>query len=200
MSSFRMALPTVFFHEGRYTNHPADPGGATDWGISVEFLRKTGDLNHDGFQDGDINHDGRIDIQDIRKLSRENAENLYRMYFWENQGYEKISDQIVATKLFDLAVNMGNRMANRLSQRAIRSAIRITLEEDGILGNASIRAINLANPVKLLPALKSEAAGFYRSIRLKNGHHNQFIRGWLNRAYSDPVFEPSSMMENLTAR
>lgn len=185
MSDFRRALQTIFLHEGRHVDHPSDPGGSTDWGISLRFLMQTGDLDRDGWRDGDINHDGEINVMDLRSLSREDAENLYRIYFWERNRYEKITSQVIATKIFDLAVNMGSHAAHLVAQRAIRSAIGMRMTEDGILGPKSLSAINMINPLSLMPAIKSEAAGYYRSIRYKNSR--DFLNGWLNRAYSDPI-------------
>ncbi len=185
MAILKLALPTIFLHEGRYVNHPNDPGGATNFGISLRFLKSTGDLDKDGWPDGDINHDGRIDTDDIKQMSEVNAVNLYGMYFWARFDYGRIDDQDIATKIFDLCINMGNVGAHKCMQRALRSASGIILVEDGILGSQSFKAINTANPLKLYPALKSEAAGYYRSIKYKGSE--DFLRGWLNRAYSDAV-------------
>ncbi len=185
MASFDLALPTIFQHEGGYAYFPADPGGATVWGISLRWLRTLGDLDHDGFMDGDINHDGDVNTIDIRTLSKHNAIEFYRTHWWDKYRYENIGDQEIATKLFSFSINMGSQPAHRIIQRAVRSAIGIKLDEDGILGLKTLHAINMAKPIKLLPALKSEAAGYYRSIRLKDGDEKKFISGWLNRAYSD---------------
>lgn len=185
MAELKLALPTIFFHEGRYVNNPKDPGGATNFGVSLRFLLKTGDLDKDGWLDGDIDHDGDIDIDDIKQMKMPDAAKLYDLYFWSKYGYANIYDQDIATKVLDLAVNMGPRGSHRCVQRAVRSSIGNILVEDGDLGSKTFSAINLSNPMELLPALKSEAAGYYRSIKY-NGAQD-FLRGWLNRAYSDAV-------------
>ncbi len=59
------------------------------------------------------------------------------------------------------------------------------LSDDGVLGPKSIIALNDYPTYMLLPALKSEAAGYYRSLKY-NGSQD-FLKGWLNRAYSDMV-------------
>lgn len=188
MASLKLALPTIFLHEGRYVNHPSDPGGATNWGISLRFLKTTGDLDKDGWLDGDIDRDGDVDIDDIKKMSEDDAAHLYDLYFWSRYNYAEIEDQLVATKVFDLSINMGSVGSHKCVQRATRAALtNMVLAEDGVLGKQSLKTINLANPTKLLSALKSEAAGYYRSIRLKDGNEKDFIKGWLNRAYSDAI-------------
>ncbi len=74
-------------------------------------------------------------------------------------------------------------MAHRLIQRALRSAGRDVIE-DGLLGPKTIAAINAVDVSDLLAALKSEAAGYYRSIAASNPKQRKFLKGWLNRAYS----------------
>lgn len=185
MAEFSLAINTVFKHEGRYVDDENDAGGATNYGISLRFLLSTGDLDKDGWRDGDINHDGDVNVEDIKFLSITDAEDLYRRYFWDKSGYDRIHDQVIATKLFDLAVNMGNHGANKIAQRAVRSAIGLKLDDDGILGLRSVAGINMSDPKILLPAIKSEAAGYYRAIRTKGA--NTFLKGWLNRAYSNPI-------------
>lgn len=187
MSEIKLALPTIFLHEGRYVNNPKDPGGATNYGVSLRFLLQTGDLDKDGWLDGDINHDGKIDIADIKAMTETDAARIYDLYWWSKYGYGKINSQTIATKVFDLAINMGEIGAHKCVQRAVRAVNGSVLVDDGILGQTSMGAINNVNPLQLLPAFKSEAAGYYRSIRLKSGNEQEFIKGWLNRAYSDMV-------------
>lgn len=179
MSDFDVAIKTILKHEGGYVNDKDDPGGATNYGVSLRFLIKTGDLDRDGFLDGDFDQDGDIDIDDIKKMSLDNAKNIYRLYWWDKYKYALINDDEVATKVFDLAVNMGATQAHKCVQRAIRAANGQTLVDDGILGNQSFAAINNCPSIVLLPAIRSEAAGFYRSL-----NKPKFIRGWLNRAYA----------------
>jgi lysozyme family protein len=95
---------------------------------------------------------------------------------------EQIDDENIATKFFDLAVNMEIPQAVRLIQRALRSAGQ-TVADDGIIGPVTLAAINKADPTDLLAALKSEAAGYYRLIANANPSQQRFITGWLNRAY-----------------
>lgn len=187
MADFYKALPTILLHEGLLVNNPKDPGGITNYGISLQFLLSTGDLDNDGYLDGDVNHDGVIDANDIKAMDQEKAAHLYKLYFWDKFGYGKLEDDAIATKIFDLCINMGALPAHRILQRGIRAAVGLKLQEDGILGLRTFAAVNMCKPPILLTALKSEAAGHYRSIRLKNNNQSEFIDGWLNRAYSNMV-------------
>lgn len=179
MSNFDTAIVTVFKHEGLFVNDKQDPGGATNFGVSLRWLQSIGDLDGDGFLDGDFDLDGDVDIDDIKNMTKEDAYKLYRLHWWEKYQYEKINNQIIATKVFDFSVNMGSKLSHKCVQRAIRAASGTKLIDDGVLGVKSLEAINTANHNLLLVALRSEAAGFYRAL-----NKPKYIEGWLNRAYA----------------
>lgn len=179
MSNFNTAVLTVLKHEGGYVNDPQDTGGATNHGISLRFLKAVGDLDNNGFLDGDFDLDGHVDVHDISKMTQDDAINIYRHHWWDKYQYDRIINQSIATKVFDLAVNMGAKQAHICLQRAVRSACGVELLEDGVLGIKSIAAINNAPQSELLAAFRSEAASFYRSL-----NRPRYLNGWLKRAYN----------------
>jgi lysozyme family protein len=179
MSDFNLAIPIVLQHEGIYSDDPKDPGGPTRYGISLRWLKHLGDANGDDRPDGDLDHDGDVDGIDIRSLSKAQAMELYRVHWWNKYRYEHIASQVIATKTLDLAVNMGSQAAHRCLQRAIRAASGLVLTEDGVLGPLTFQAIDRSDPLMLLAAFRSEAAGFYRSLQ-----QPRYLNGWLNRAYA----------------
>lgn len=176
MAAFDEAVATVLEHEGwdRYSDHPADPGGATKWGISLRFLRRLGRL-------GDVDGDGDVDADDIRKLSREQAVAIYREYWWDRLRLAELGHQGVATKVFDLAVNMGSAPAVRLLQQALVTAGE-PVEVDGILGSQTLGAVNRTNPELLLELLRVQAARYYHALVDQDPDLVVFERGWLRRA------------------
>lgn len=182
---FLAAVALVLKHEGGFVHDPADPGGATNFGVSLRFaqaeLAKDGD--GDGFLDGDFDRDGDVDVGDIRAMSLEDAADVYFRHWWQRHGYDRINDQAVATKVFDLAVNMGAPQAHKCLQRALRAAWFPTAD-DGVLGPQTLSSTNAAEARSLLAALKSEAAGFYRGLAAAKPPLAKFLPGWLNRAYS----------------
>lgn len=173
------AIRTVLGHEGWgvYTDDPADPGGATRWGISLRFLRGQGRLV------GDIDGDGDVDAADIKALTRSQAVDLYGNAFWDRYDYRRFFEGDLAIKTFDLAVNMGPKAAHRCLQRALR-AVAIEVVDDGVLGPKTLAAVNSANGKVLIVAVRSEAAGYYRILEARRPPFKRFIEGWLNRAYS----------------
>jgi lysozyme family protein len=179
MSSFVLAIPIVLQHEGVNSFDPHDRGGPTHYGISLRFLKTLDELEDTGFSVGDINHDGVIDEKDIQDLGCKDAIALYQHYWWQPYGYERIENQTLATKVFDLTVNMGSKASHRCLQRAVRAASSVCLREDGIFGAQTLAAVNSLDAALLLVAYRSEAAGYYRSLQ-----QPRFEAGWLNRAYA----------------
>jgi lysozyme family protein len=157
---FLKAFDYMLKHEGGYVNDSADPGGETRYGISK---RSYPNLN-------------------IKDLTLDQAREIYHRDFWTKAKCESINDENIATKFFDLAVNMGINQAVKLIQRALRAA-GTQVVEDGVIGPITLAAINKADPTDLLAALKSEAAGYYRLIAQANPSQKKFLDGWLNRAY-----------------
>lgn len=187
MADFDKAIPTVLMHEGLLSDDPDDTGGTTKFGISLQFLRQTGQLSQSDFSVLDINQDGLLNAEDIKAVTKAEAIKVYKKYWWDKYGYIAISDQNIATKIFDLAVNMGPCGAHICAQRAVRAAIGLALIEDGKLGYASFTAINMCKPDLLMCALKSEAAGYYRSIKSESA--SKYIKGWLRRAYDSVIMD-----------
>ncbi len=171
---------TVLRHEGGFVNDPRDAGGATNYGISLRWLKTIGDLDGDGFLDGDLDRDGDVDWQDITKMTVEQAKGYYRKHWWDAFRYDRIDSQRLATKVFDLAVNMGPRRAHRVVQQACNTLIKLTrLPETGYLGPLTCGALNALNEGEVYRAICDQAAAYYRSL-----NRPEYVSGWLKRAYA----------------
>jgi len=162
--AFTRAIDRLLGDEGSYVDNPADPGGETKFGIT---RREYPDL-------------------DIAALTRTDAVAIYFRDWWQRYRYSELPGPI-ATKVFDLAVNIGPDHAVRCLQRALRACGRRVLE-DGVLGRATTTAVVAANQLAMLAALRAEAAGYYRALAaLERGKRadgdQEFLNGWLNRAY-----------------
>lgn len=160
MSHFEKAIETVLKHEGGYVNDPADPGGETKFGISWRQYPNV----------------------DIKNLTREDAIEIYRRDYWKPYRFDEIDSQNVATKVFDLAVNMGHNRAFKVLQQALQ-AVKEKVVIDGVLGPRTLAAVNRVPGNELLPAIRSEAACYYRLLVAKRPDLVKFINGWMNRAY-----------------
>ena len=167
MSDFVDAIGTVLEHEGGLSDHPADPGGLTNMGITLGTFRE-----YRGPQ---------ASSDELRHLSRSDAEAIYRDLWWDRYGYGRIGDQRCATKLFDASVNMGATRAHVLAQQAT-NALGTALAVDGILGEHSIDGINACDPERWLYAYAHQLMGFYQDLTHRKPELAVFRRGWLRRA------------------
>ena len=183
MSDFNAAIPTVLAHEGGYSNDPADSGGATNFGISLYWLKSLGTLQDShGALVADVNHDGRVDISDIKTLTKDEAVEFYKTLWWDHYHFERIADQDVATKLFDTAVNVGGVTAVKMAQSALECFTPMTV--DGVLGPITVQAINSISAEVFLCCFRNVQARRYADIVAADHSKIVFFGGWLKRAAS----------------
>lgn len=181
MADFDKAIKVVLQHEGGYVNNPNDPGGVTNYGISLRFLAQ-----HPN--EGDFNQDGHVDAEDIASMTWEQAKKVYCAFWWDPFKYSLIPDQTIATKVFDFAINMGATRSHMLLQQSLNSTYDVKLTCDGVLGPASMRVLCAVadgdEEQKLLKAYSDAAWAFYQSLIAKNPKLVVFQKGWKNRAYA----------------
>lgn len=177
MADFEQAISIILKHEGGYVNDSADPGGATKYGISLRYLKNLSN------NQGDLNADGIVDVNDVKNMSLQQAIAIYRKDWWYRYNYYLINDQTLATKIFDMAVNMGGGQAHKLLQRACNRVIgQDALKVDGLLGPKTLSQLNLLQAGQLLTVLREEMANFYHNLVKQKPSLAKFLRGWLNRA------------------
>lgn len=162
MADFKLAIPTIFKHEGGYQNDPDDRGGETNYGICK---RSYPDL-------------------DIARLTADQAEAIYERDYWTPLRLDQFTDQSVATKLFDTAVLIGRSRAVRFLQRAVQAAGGGLVEVDGAIGPKTVTAVNACSPLLLLQSLKQQLATFYEGLVEAVPTDKKFLTGWLTRANS----------------
>ena len=122
---FDICLDEVLRHEGGYADHPSDPGGATNLGITRQTLadwRK-------------ISPWWALEKSEVRGLKREEAARIYRANYWERSGAEHLPEGLDLA-LFDFAVNSGPDRAVRVLQVEVGAVV------DGRIGPLTLDAIN----------------------------------------------------------
>ncbi|HLP30542.1 MAG TPA: glycosyl hydrolase 108 family protein [Geothrix sp.] len=166
------ALAFTLGNEGGYTNHPADPGGATNFGIiQRELDRWNGSHPELNFP------------ADVRDLTPQLAETIYRTNYWRWDG---LADAPLAIKLFDIGVNCGTGTSVKLLQRAINKLLPKPIDVDGQLGPTTLGAANAQNPAALMAALCQTQREYYQAIVDRNPSQSVFLKGWLIRAARVP--------------
>ena len=170
MAMFELAIPIVLRHEGGFNNVVGDPGGATNFGVSLRWLKSQGLA-------GDLNHDGDVDIADVKMMTQQDAEGFYRRCWWDKYNYGAILAQAVATKVFDMAVNLGAPRAHKIVQSVLG------VVADGVLGPKTLNELNSQPSLKVILNLQNTQAQFYRDLVAANPARQKFLQGWLNSAY-----------------
>jgi lysozyme family protein len=154
--SFVTSLAHVLKHEGGYVNHPSDPGGATNWGITRDTLAQW--------------RDRHVTIEEVQSLSKEDASLIYKANYWDAAKCASMPSGI-ALIVFDGAVNHGvGGMAKMLQRSAGVSA-------DGAIGPMTLAAVNAAEPEKLLLEIAAQRMRFYGGLPT----FNVFGLGWSRR-------------------
>ena len=190
MSVFDKAVQVVLVHEGGLVDNKKDPGGVTNFGVSLRYVLDA--VKRDGHLSAffDFDHSGIVNADDIRKMTRDDAVRVYKTMWWDAQHYERLVDQQVATKVFDSAVNMGPSMAHKLAQRATND-LGYKLVEDGNLGPLSCNAINACSAREWLLTYCMRLRGFYDDLVKQHPDFAGFIDGWHRRA-NWPFGEPGA--------
>jgi lysozyme family protein len=184
MSNFASALDYVLGNEcnphniDEVTSNPNDAGGLTKYGVSLRFIRS---LEIEKLHSYGIYS---TEVDDIINLTMEQAINIYKGEFWDSAQFQYILNQDNCNYIFDMAVNMGLAPAIKCAQRSCWSVMkkRAIIEDDGILGDQTIAVINTCG-IYLLPAMRSERAGYYKLLVEHNPSQASNLQGWLNRTY-----------------
>jgi len=156
LSNFPASLALVLKAEGGFVNHPRDPGGMTNLGVTRNVWRDW------------VNRD--VDEAEMRSLTPELVTSLYKTRYWDAVKADDMP-RGVDYALFDSAVNMGPSRAAKMLQAALE------VKTDGVIGRATIAAATAADPVELLEAFSLGKEAFYQSLPT----FATFGKGWLNR-------------------
>lgn len=173
MDRFNIAVNIILQHEGGYSDDKTDAGGETNYGISLRYLK---DIKLD------INHDGHVDEKDIRLMTKPEAIFIYKKYWWDKFNYNEIKNELIATKTFDLSVNVGSHQSHEILQRSINSLQDEHVVVDGKLGPITFNAANKLSAEKLLIAMRFWARSFYLDLISKYPLLKKYKKGWLRRA------------------
>ena len=170
---FQYCVNIILEHEGGLSIDKRDPGGVTQWGISLRFLRAIG---------MDIDKNGCVDEHDILAITKPGAIEIYRNKWWDKYHYNALNSLEVAAKVFDLSVNMGASAAHKLLQIAINRIADKSLAVDGILGAKTIAEANKLDGFLLRQELRACAEHKYIQILADKPTMECFRKGWLTRA------------------
>ena len=145
-SSYELCLSGVLAHEGGYTNNPADPGGPTNFGITIADYRKY-------VKSG-------ANAADVRAMKVEDAKVIYREKYWNAQRCDELPAG-VDYAVFDYGVNSGTGRSGKVLRRALKLSDRSSAVSDDVIAAAKV-----ADPKALVIAICDERRRFLQSLKI----------------------------------
>ena len=162
MKRFKECLGFVLKWEGGFTNHPNDPGGPTNMGITQgvydAWRRKKG-----------------LPPKSVRDITREEVEQIYWERYWQPLQADKIPMPLDLV-VFDSGVNCG------IGRAALWLNLSLGLPKRTAVTNETLSALSKVKDVKAIARkVCNLREAHYRTIAEKNPKLKVFLRGWLNR-------------------
>ncbi|MER5173772.1 holin-associated N-acetylmuramidase [Thioclava sp. GXIMD2076] len=148
MPNVREIAEAIVAREGGYVNDPSDPGGATNYGVTIHTMRRLG---------LDLDRDGKITEADVRRLTREQAVDIFIRHYFDEPGLGQLPEALQAS-VFDMYVNAG-RNAVKILQRLLNDMGQ-EVSVDGVLGPRTAAAAQAA--ARKSPELIADAYGIAR--------------------------------------
>lgn len=158
--SFVASLAHVLASEGGYVHNPRDPGGATNRGITQREYDRWRDRHGQSHRD-------------VLLIDGNEVEAIYHEDYWNTVSGDLLPHGVDYC-VFDFAVNSGPKEAIKCLQRAAEVA------DDGVIGPATLAAVNAADPLRIINGVCSERLAFMKS----DCDWADFGDGWSNRVSS----------------
>ncbi len=159
-NKFSEALEVILHHEGGYVNHPKDPGGMTNMGVTKRVYEE-----HVGYG---------VSEHTMQNLTKEDVEPIYKKNYWDRVKGDDLPEGLDLC-IFDFAVNAGPGRAAKFIQRLVNTTV------DGGIGPNTLKCIN--DHVKqygvstTIDQYQSERHNYYQSLST----FETFGRGWTRR-------------------
>ncbi len=156
-ATYDAALVRLLVHEGGYTNHPSDPGGPTNFGITIGDYRKY-------VKPG-------ASAADVKAMKVEEAKRIYRSKYWDAQRCDELPAG-VDYAVFDYGVNSGIGRSGKVLRRCLKRSDKTSKVDDGVIAAAAG-----ADVKTLVNAICDERLRFLQGLRT----WPVFGKGWGRR-------------------
>jgi lysozyme family protein len=175
MMDIETLIDAVIGREGGFSDHPADKGGATRWGVTEAVARAHGYRG------------------DMRAFPRDEAVDVYRRLYWLKPGFDRVAAIAprLAAELFDTGVNMGPATAANFLRRALNALNRnetdyADVRSAGLVDDPLITALQTflrrrgpGGEAVLLKALEALQGERYLNLAERRPANEAFLYGWL---------------------
>ncbi|MGH1369248.1 MAG: holin-associated N-acetylmuramidase [Maritimibacter sp.] len=180
MRSVQDIATEIVAREGGYVDDPSDPGGATKFGVTIHTMRRLG---------LDLDRDGKVTREDVKRLSRSDARDIFIKHYFEAPGIAALPEQLQAS-VFDMYVNAGSNAVRLLQRMLVKMGFPVTV--DGAIGPQTARAAAAAAaqaPGHIGDAYGIERRNYYYRLADKRAASRKYARrrdggkgGWILRA------------------
>lgn len=157
MDRFERAMKILAVHEGGYVNHPDDPGGATNKGVTQ--------ATYDSYR-----LRRGLALKSVRHIGDDEVYEIYRRQYWDSIHADDLPEG-VAYCVFDASVNSGPARAAKWLQ------VEVGAQVDGIVGNETLGLVEAQNRGVLIDRFCDRRLAFMRRLR----HWKTFKNGWSKR-------------------
>lgn len=159
-ANYDKCLETILHHEGGYVNHPKDPGGITNMGVTKRVYEEW------------VGHE--VSEQDMKDLTEDDVRPIYKKNYWDRVKGDKLPEGLDLC-VFDFGVNAGTGRAAKYLQKMIGTTA------DGGIGPNTLKALKAYvkenGLVETIKKYQSNRQDYYESLST----FDTFGRGWTNR-------------------
>ena len=157
MPNFQKCLEIILHHEGGYVNHPKDPGGETNLGVTKRVYEEWGGT------------------KDMKDLTVEDVAPIYKKNYWNRVKGDNLPTGLDLC-IFDFAVNAGPGRAAKMIQKMIGVTV------DGGIGPMTLQALGIYEEEvggvnEVIIEYQKQRQSYYESLK----NFDTFGKGWTRR-------------------
>lgn len=154
--NFDAALKAILHHEGGFVNHPKDPGGMTNLGVTKRVWEEW------------VGHE--VDEKAMRALTPADVDPLYRRKYWDRIKGDDLPTG-VDYAVFDAAINSGPGRAAKWLQQTVGAV------PDGAIGAGTLGKVAEMEPTEIIEKYQATRLAFMQSLPT----WDTFGKGWGRR-------------------
>lgn len=139
------ALRRLLLSEGGYSNHPSDPGGPTNFGITIIDYRKYVKPN--------------ATAADVKAMKVEEAKSIYRAKYWDAQKCDELPSGLDYS-IFDYGVNSGIGRSGKVLRRILGMS-----DATSVVNAEVLAAVAKRDPKAMITAVNDERLRFLKALK-----------------------------------
>lgn len=176
MADFNLFIPILLRNEGGWSDRSDDRGGPTNKGVTFKLF---------------VSCAQRIlgiapTLEALKALTDEQSASIYRVVFWNEMRGDDFQSQDLANIVCDYFVNAGHPATKLLQSIINQLSLGSFVTVDGVIGPATIAALNGVNQALAYRSYKQQRIEQYRQIAAADPLEADNLHGWINRVNTFP--------------